>query len=454
MGQWYGTRGLTLSAVALLVLSGCMTSGTESGSGSGTSLGTGASAGTGAGKNEVSRFAGRTGGIGAEATDESRSVIISALQARQSVLTGGGAYDTVAGAVLAANSRTAEADLRAARLRAQAASRNWLPRIGPNISLTSLSDIVATIFVEQVLFDHGRLKAERRFAKHDVEVAAVGLAEDTNARVETALSLYLDMVEARERTALDARTYKDMQHFEWVMSERVKGGVSDPSDLNVLRAKLAEIQAGLGAAREKGQASLAELNAMASLPLGDVTGTSDVTLPGGVKPLSVLRAEAERDRDIAQAQVDRAGLLPGLTASGTTGTSSGGPTVTAGGGALIGFGTGASLRAIEAARDAADRRVTQAREDSDRALRRLEARVGALSRQSAEAASLTAQAKANLDLFRRQYDAGQRQVMDVVGVYETFAARESSAVALKYDLARARLEMARRMGVLADGGDI
>ena len=44
--------------------------------------------------------------------------------------------------------------------------------------------------------------------------------------------------------------------------------------------------------------------------------------------------------------------------------------------------------------------------------------------------------------------------MDVVGVYETFAARESSAVALKYDLARARLEMARRMGVLADGGDI
>jgi len=67
---------------------------------------------------------------------------------------------------------------------------------------------------------------------------------------------------------------------------------------------------------------------------------------------------------------------------------------------------------------------------------------------------LAAQAKANLDLFQRQYKGGQRQVMDVVGVYETFAARQTTRLDLKYDLAKTRLEIARHLGLLADGGSI
>src|SRR6056297_1902424 len=154
MGQWNGPGRWAARVAVCLVLSGCMAPG-------------------GTGDDEtVSRFGAISagGGIGSEATDESRSAVISALQGRQSILPPGSGYDQVAGAVLAANSRTAEAELRAARLRAEAASKNWLPKIGPNISLTSLSEVVATIFVEQVLFDHGRLRAERLFAKADVEV--------------------------------------------------------------------------------------------------------------------------------------------------------------------------------------------------------------------------------------------------------------------------------------------
>ena len=439
MGQWNGPGRWAARVAVCLVLSGCMAPG-------------------GTGDDEtVSRFGaiGAGGGIGSEATDESRSAVISALQGRQSILPPGSGYDQVAGAVLAANSRTAEAELRAARLRAEAASKNWLPKIGPNISLTSLSEVVATIFVEQVLFDHGRLRAERLFAKADVEVAAVGLAQDTNERLESALSLYLDTAEARERFALEGRTLKDMSHFQWVMNERVQGGVSDRSDLNVLNQKLAEIRARQAAAQEASVTAMAELNAMSGVPLDDVTGIDALDVAGrGVKSLAVLRAEAERDRDIAQAQVDRAGLLPGLTASGTTGSSSDGPDVTVGGGQLIGFGTGANLKAIEMAKDTAQRRVGQATEDAARAERRLEARIVALERQASEARQLETQAKANLDLFQSQYDAGQRQVMDVVGVYETYASRQSAAVDLKYELARTRLELARRLGLLADGSDI
>ena len=382
------------------------------------------------------------------------SAIISDLQTRYSALPEGGTFDQVATQVLAAYSRAAEADLRAARLRARAASKNWLPRIGPSISLTSLADVIANLVVEQVLYDHGRKKAEREFAKADVEVAAVNLAMDTNERVYTALTLYLDAAQARERVSVEQQVLKDMSHFEWVMSERVKGGVSDMSDLNILRAKLAEIRATIATQQEAAATAMAELNAMSAQKLDGLRGLSDLRV--GIeeaRPLAVLRAEAEKDRDIAGARIARADQLPGLTANGTIGTSSD-MSVNVSSSQLLGLGTGDTLKAIEAEKLAADRRVAQAAEDANRDLRRLEQRLAALSRQVGEAAGLTANAKANLDLFQRQYDAGQRQVMDVVGVYETFAARLAQEVGLKYDLARTRLEIARDQGLLVEGSRI
>ena len=100
---------------------------------------------------------------------------------RHSVLNAG-AFSDVANAVLAANSRAAEADLRAAKLRAEARANNWLPSLGPSVSLTSLGAVVSSMVVEQVLFDNGRKKAERDYAAADVEVAAAraaaGIKED------------------------------------------------------------------------------------------------------------------------------------------------------------------------------------------------------------------------------------------------------------------------------------
>jgi len=115
---------------------------------------------------------------------------------------------------------------------------------------------------------------------------------------------------------------------------------------------------------------------------------------------------------------------------------------------------GANLEAITATEEAAGRRVAQSQEEASRRLAKQEAETAALDRQLAEARALTGGAKANLDLFQSQYDAGQRQVMDVVGVYETYAAQAESEIAVKYDLVRARLDMAKDLGLLADGDDI
>ncbi len=377
------------------------------------------------------------------------SVVIQSLAARRSVLPSSGAYDEVASAVLAANARTAESDLRAAKLRAEAASKNWLPRIGPDISLTSLSRIVASLVLDVTLFDNGRKKGEREFAKADVEVAAVTLAEDSNERVFTGLELYLAAQQGREKAALDEATLKRMNHFQYIISERVRGGVSDLSDLNVIRQKVAEIRSSFSRNSEAARTALAELNAMAAHPLNEVGGISAVAVKStAVKPLAVIRAEAERGRDIAQAKVDRANQLPGVVASARVGDNSGGSVNSTG---SIGLGTGAQLRAIEAAKEAADRRVAQSTEDSNRVLRRLESQIAAKQRQAGEAAQLTKAARENLDLFQEQFDAGQRQILDVVQVYETFARQQEAEITLKYEAALARLELAHALGVLADG---
>ena len=383
-----------------------------------------------------------------------QSEIIQGLMARRSVLPSGGSYARVASAVLAANSRTAESELRAAQLRARAASKNWLPSIGPNISLSSLGSLVANIIVEQVIFDNGRKKGEREFAVADVEVAAVALAADTNERVSTGLGLYISALEARQKNVLATRSAKDMGQFAWVMEQRVNGGVSDSSDLNILRQKLLEIRATQSATAEAAATAIAELNAMSVGDLSGVTGTSRIPVSASqAQPLSVTQSEAEKIRAVAAAKVDRAGQLPGLTASATIGEGG-----SAGLGiksdSLLGLGTGDRLKAIEATKEAASRRVAQATEDANRQLRKLEGQIASKERQASEAAGLTAQAKSNLDLFQQQYDAGQRQVMDVVGVYETFARQQENEVTLKYEAIRLRLAMAELLGVLANGSQI
>lgn len=413
------------------------------------------------GEGTVSRFRGTEPVVNApEGTPEAQpaavhpadaSPIIHALQTRPGVVMSDTPYGLVADAVIASDARVAEADLRVARLRAEAAQKNWLPRIGPRMSLSSLGDVVADLVINQVLFDNGRKQAERDLAKANVEEAAVTLVEDGNRRVFEALSLYVTAEENRELAAHLEQAQKDMSHFEWVMQQRVDGGVSDMSDLNILKQKLASIRARTSEAEEAAKTAMAELNAMSARSLNNLRGIGGLRSSDAGEALGVIRARAERDQVLAEARIARASHLPGLAANGSTGGDFSVDVTTD---SLFGLGTMAEFKAIEATRETADRRVTEAREV---AARRIEAQAGMLAayrRQAAEASSLTTQAKLNLDIFQRQYEGGQRQVMDVVGVYETYAQALEKEIALKYQAARAELELARLKGALADGARI
>ncbi len=404
-----------------------------------------------------------SGGIfGSKSADEQgtvstgeRSGVISQLSDRRSLLPAGGTYDKIAKAVLSSNLAPAEAELRAAKLRAEAQSKNWLPTIGPSLSLTSLGDFVASLVIEQVLFDNGRKKAEREFSVADVEVAAVLLSQDTNERVYYALDLYLSAEEGRDIAKQANIALKDMEKFRWIMEQRVAGGVSDLSDLSILNHKISEIKSDRRLGEEKAATAMAELEAMGAENSKALSGLSAVSVdPEITRDLSVLKAHAEKDRDIARAKIERASNLPGLkaTATGIGGSSDIDAALQTTG--IFDLGTGARLKAVDATKEAASRKVDLAHESADRRLSTLEKTYVAAKRATGEAENLTRQAKQNLDVFQSQYEAGQRQIMDVVGVYETYARQKRSQIGHKYDAARAQLQMARDIGLLADGAEI
>jgi outer membrane protein, adhesin transport system len=135
-------------------------------------------------------------------TGSAQSALIEGLRTRKSVIAGTGPFSTVADAVVAGSAGAAVAELRVARLKAEARSTNWLPSIGPSVDLTSLGTVLASIVLEQTIFDNGRNRAEREFAAADVEVAAVSLAQDMNDRVYTGLAHYIEAERARDQAAL------------------------------------------------------------------------------------------------------------------------------------------------------------------------------------------------------------------------------------------------------------
>ena len=391
--------------------------------------------------------------LDAEMENGGQSEIIQNLLNRRSVLDNG-PFAQVANAVLAANSRAAEADLRAAKLRAEARANNWLPSIGPNVSLTSLGAVVSTMVVEQVLFDNGRKKAERDYAAADVEVAAVTLAQDTNKRVLAGLELYISAQEASARANVNAAAMERMEHYAYVMSERVKGGVSSRVDAQIVTQKLNQMQADMASDQETAAGALSELSAMTATPITGVSGISTLN-DGNVDrtPLTVMKAQAECTRMIAEATAARAGFLPSLTAGGTLGNG-GGIGLSVGSDNGLSLGTGAALGAIEEQKAAAAARVGQVQEDANRALRALEGELASLQRQETQAQSLATQASANFDIYSEQQKAGQRAVPDVVGIFETKVRAEREAVGIKYEIARVMLKIAALNGTLVNGEQI
>lgn len=380
------------------------------------------------------------------------SSVIDDLRARPSVLPGSGPYAKVADSVLTASAGTAEAELRVARLTAKAKSKNWLPSIGPDVSLTSLGSLAASLILDQAIFDNGRRKAERAFAAADVEVAAVTLAIDLNERVYEGLKLYVEAQRANDLGALTDKALVRMHDFERIMSIRVEGGLSDRSEYRIIEQKLAEMDATRMQEREAARTAWAELEAMSAGGLEGLGGLSAIPPDNGApETLTVLLAKGEAARTTAEVQMARAGLMPGFGAKASidkTGSLDAGLSLDGEG---LGFGRKDSLRALEESEDVSRRKVEEAKETSNRRIVALEREIATLAAREAQEAIVLTQTEANLGLFTEQYKAGRRSLIELVGQFESLVRMQRDHASLKYEIAMARLEIARERGVLVDG---
>lgn len=390
------------------------------------------------------------GALGPQQT--ANSPLIADLQARRSIVPPTGPYAEVADAVLATGSGAAAAELRVARLRAEARSKNWLPQIGPTVNLTSLGGLAASLLIEQAVFDNGRRKAEREFAAADVELAAVGLSTEINSRVYAGLSYYIEAERARARSAVAQNAADRLAEFEKVMGMRVDGGISDRSEQRVIAQRFAEMRATLEADHQDEATALTGLAVLAGRKMGFVRGLGTLPGEGAVvcAPLSVMQARGEGARAVAESRIQRAGLLPGLTASAGIGSDGVETGVRLGGGRL-GFGVGADMRALAATADVMDRRTAEAAEIATGRSAALQRQIATLQSREIEGAEVLRQTTGNLEMFTEQYKVGRRTLLELVAQYDSHARLQHDLVSLKFDIAVLQLEMARDCGALVDG---
>ena len=407
-----------------------------------------------AAKAEGSAVMGLPGGLPGDSLDPQKAVassLIADLQARQSLLPVGGAYAAVADAVIEASSGAAAAELRLARLQAAAEATNWLPQIGPSVSLTSLSGLVASLLIEQALLDNGRRKAERAYAAADVEVAAVGLSADINQRVFEGLSFYIDAARARDQAAIAERAMGRLAEFDRIMGQRVTGGLSDRSEQQLVSQRAAEMRATAAGDRQAETTALAELAMLTGR--GISIGGLDVMplLSAVTEPLSLLKARGQAARMIAAAKVQHAGLLPGVI--GSIGIDADGinPGIRIGTNGLFGLGTGARLQALEATAEVADRQIAEAAQDAQRRRVALERDIVSLQSRQTQGSEVLRQTVGNLDLFTQQYKVGRRTLIELVGQFDSTARLERDQATLNYEIALKQLELARDAGALVDG---
>lgn len=386
-----------------------------------------------------------------EPQSEVASALIADLLARQSILPPSGSYEQVATSVIEASKGASVAELRVARLNAQAQARNWLPQIGPSISLTSLSGLATSLLLEQAIFDNGRRNAERAQAAADVEIAAITLASELNQRVYDGLTHYVQAEKARAQIAVSQRAVTRLAKFDVIISERIAGGMSDRSEQQIMRQHLKEMQATLAADQEALTSAMAELQSMSVGAVDGLHGLSDLPSDNRLlEPLSVLRARGEGRRLVAEANMDRAELLPGLRASVGLGGDGIAPGLQVGGG-IMALGTRAKIDALAATGEVAERRTAQATEDAARRIVTLERRIATLQSLETEGRTVLKQATDNLDLFREQYQAGRRTLLELVSQYDAFARLDRDLTGLPYETALLRLEIARDRGLLVDG---
>lgn len=386
---------------------------------------------------------------------ESTSLVIASLQSRGSVSKDGSVCKKIEQITLENASVNSKETLRIRRLEAESRSKNWLPQIGPDVSLTSLGNVVGSILVDLVLYDTGGKRAERELAVADVELAAVGYAIELNDLVAEAIIYNIEMSEIDAEIAISKKEAAKLKKYLEIARTRIAGGLSDSSDEKMLSIKIAEVSQKIEALNARRQATSDQLALIAPGVEGLANEVHCISLPTSLPTsLRLEYAKAESNADLSEAMMLKAGLLPSIkaqsriTSEGVTGG------VGLGLGAPIGIGTPSNIQKAKALTEAATKRLANTEREIARKMAKQDAEKRELKVQRDSNSSLLRNSEEIYYFAEQQYDLGRKSLADLTISFQNFNNLQREDVRIDHEIARIEVRQAADAGLLADGSNI
>lgn len=314
--------------------------------------------------------------------------------------------------------------------------------------------------LQQNLIDFGKHASRTDQASSEIELARVEHWQERNQAVHDALVHFVEVLRYRKLLALSENYVSKHRTLESQITDRLRGGVSERSELALIKIRMQELILQKDTDNRVLDATLTQLKDLTKLDERHLStlweGTPDnisVALDTNIIAPAVLLAEQNITLAQSQRQETKSSILPNVMLEAYVENDD--VDTTRGVGLILvsnsfaGFAYRANLKTADAKMNNARTALAKANRDFERELSRLSlAHENLLARERA-LSNQKQQLQASVDLFFDQFSSGVKPILDAIRVYESAldAARQQVSVAAEVQLNR--LQVANLLGVIA-----
>ncbi|AWI84367.1 hypothetical protein CEW88_12145 [Alloyangia pacifica] len=378
---------------------------------------------------------------------DGRGKVIGTLAQRPGAILPGTPYAAIARAVLEGGGFRSVSELRLAWLRGKADELDWLPDLGPHLSLAVLAHMSQSVQSRPERFDTPRKQAERDLALAEIDQAALTLVDGANGQVFEAIGHHLDAEEAHARADLLEAAYRDVASLDWPIARAVAAGLVPAQRLQELRARVAWLRAERVDAGAEAQRARSELAAMGDSRLGGVAGIGAIRELVSPPLLSELQAGILRAGVEAQERRTLNMLFDGLDARRS-------PEELAALEEAFGYDGEGSEAGDWAPPTAGPRWSPVESTPGDFEIAAVAREREALRIGLGEAEKMRASAVAEAVRARQMERTGQMTAAELLGPLSSALRAQEEEITQRYALARAVLRLAYLRGTLVDGSTL
>lgn len=170
----------------------------------------------------------------------------------------------------------------------EGAKWNYYPTPSVDVSMAS-GRRNTTVRLDQPLWTGGKLDAAYNLALSRKNESETILSESSYQLADTLLSLLRSYLQATGNLQALEEGKNDLQSFEAMLERRIDAGVSALSDRELIRSRLAQIDADIASARARRNTAQAQIELLSGSKLDCAVGFSDQPLDQAGEPLETLR---------------------------------------------------------------------------------------------------------------------------------------------------------------------